>query len=97
MRGYPSRDLAAALREYLGGDAEGLADSVAASKAVKRMVKKAVAAYRRRNAAVVSSAVALADSALAEKESAARAAVQARKDAEQAEGLAVEEGFGDVS
>lgn len=97
---YPDQytaDAVVALREYLGDDADGLTDAQAAKKAVKRMVKAQVRAHRRRNAAAVSSAVATADTALADKETAATAAIQARKDAESGEDAAVETAFGSDS
>ena len=87
----------AALKEYLGDDANGLTDVEAAKKAVKRMVKEQVIAYRRRSAASVSAAVATAHTALEEKEAAAQAAVQVRKDAENAEDTAVGTAFGSDS
>ena len=97
---YPDQytaDAVAALREYLGDDAEGVTDAQAVKKAVKRMVKAQVRAYRRRNAAAVSSAVAAANTALADKETTATAAIQARKDAEDAADAAVESAFGSDS
>lgn len=53
---YPdeySADTAAALRDYLGEDSDGLSNAEATKKAVKRMVKRHVQSYRRRSAATV--------------------------------------------
>jgi hypothetical protein len=97
---YPDQyaaDAVAALREYLGDDAGGVTDAQAVKKAVKRMVKAQVRAFRRRSAAAVSSAVATADTALADKEATAAAAVRARKEAEDAEDATVEAAFGSDS
>lgn len=90
-------DTVAALREYLSDDATGLTDSQASKKAVKRVVKERVTAYRRRNAATVSAAVQAADTAMADKDTAASAAIQARVDAEETEDAAVVAAFGSDS
>ena len=90
-------DAVASLRELLGADADGLTDSVAVKKAVKRWVKSLVKGYRRRNAASVGAAVVSADAALAAREAAALTAVQARKDAEVAADASVETAFGSDS
>ncbi len=90
-------DAVAALRDYLGSDAVSLTDGQAAKKAVKRMVKERVRSYRRLHAYEVSAAVQAADTAMADKEAAAVAAVQARKNAEVSEDAAVETAFGSDS
>jgi hypothetical protein len=87
-------DLVAAVRAVLGDDADGLTDSEANKKALKRYIKGLVASSRRRNAAAVSAAVQAADTAAADKVTATLAAIQARKDAEVAEDAAVVAAFG---
>ena len=97
---YPDEyqaDAVAALKKYLGDDAEGLTDSQAEKKAIKRLLKEKVRWYRRRSVATVSAAVTAADTALADKEAAAEAAIQARRDAETAEDLSVNTAFGSDS
>ena len=95
---YPDEyeaDLVTGLRTYLGDDAEGLSDAAACKKALKRFARFEAKKVARRNA--TSQAVADADAALADKEAAAAAAVQARKDAESASDVAVDLTFGEDS
>lgn len=92
-----STDAVAAARAALGDDAEGLTDPQVSKKALLRYVKGLVKAHRRRTATSNVAAVTAADTALANKEAAAATAVQARKDAEVAEGAAVEAAFGSDS
>ena len=97
---YPDEyepDALASLREFLGADADGLSDALAVEKAVKRWVKSLVKGYRRRNVASVAATVVTADTALGDKETAAQAAIQARKDAEGAEDASIETAFGSDS
>ena len=97
---YPDEfeaDAVASLREFLGADADGLPNAPAVEKAVKRWVKSLVKGYRRRNVASVATTVAAAATALADKETAAQVAVQARKDAEGAEDASIETAFGSDS
>lgn len=79
------------LRDYLGTDADGLTDLEAAQKALLRFAKGEARRVARRQA--TSATVAAADRDLASKEIAAQTAVQARKDAEDAEDARVEAAF----
>ena len=95
---YPDEyhdDLVSGLRTYLGEGSHGLSDTDAARKALKRFAKHEAKGVIRRGA--TSLEVANADAALADKEKAATAAVQARKTAETASDDAVEAAFGEDS
>ena len=85
-------DLIAGLRAYLGEDGAGLTDSAAVRNAVRRFVKAEVRKTAMRNA--TSREVAEADTAMAARETAADAALQARRDAEAACRCAVDAAFG---
>lgn len=93
---YPalSGAVVAGVREVLGDDAEGLTDDAAVKKALRRTLKGWAKSYRRRTASNNVAAVAAADTAIATEELAKRAAVQARKDAEDTEDGVVEAAFG---
>ena len=88
-------DLMAGLRAFLGDDAEGLSDETAAKKAIKRFAKSETRKVVRRN--TTSQAVADADAALLEKETAVQAAMEARKAAEIAASEAIDGAFGEDS
>lgn len=90
-------DIAAAFRESLGDDAEGLTDAQVMRKALRRHVKGLVRGYRRRNNAAVTSAVTAAQDALVTAQDAVTVATRARKVAEDADVAAVEATFGPES
>lgn len=97
---YPTSmkaDALAALRVYLGDDADGLTDTKVEKKALRRFVKGEVQAYRRRTNAAVTATVTAAQDALITEQAAADAATQARKDAEESDMAAVETAFGPES
>ena len=89
--GYQA-DLVAGLRAFLGEDAEGLTDTAASEKALKRFAKAEAKKVALRNA--TSQEVTDAEAALAAQQAAADAAVQARINAETASRSAVDTAFG---
>ena len=85
-------DLVAGLRAFLGEDAEGLTDTAASQKALKRFAKGEAKKVALRNS--TSQEVTDAETALAAQEVATGSAIQARIDAEAACRSAVDAAFG---
>ena len=87
-------DLRVVFREFLGDDADGLTDVQVARKATRRWMKGLVKPRRRGTIVDVVGAVTDAEIALGNQQILTVAAVQARKDAEDAEDASVDTDFG---